>query len=462
MKNPPVWFVALAVFLPLRSGLKTDYERWLNEDVVYIITDYERQEFRRLRTDEEREQFIEVFWGRRDPTPHTIENEFEEEHYRRLAYANERYGYDVPGWKSDRGGICVLFGPPDQVESASSHRTERWRYRYLKGLGKDVIFEFADSAGQGDYRITRYPAKEARLVVQTGGAPPRVAAKPLPPDMAEFEHLEHFANPKPPANYKILKILEAALSSHITSNALPFKVEVDFIKVTSRTALANITIQFDNIAPDAAVYLYGRVGGASLGLVRSFQQTVRAKDSSAMYPTQIPLVPGAYHLDIAALDAAGDINSFATDLMVPRFEDEKLASSSLILADILEKLPKPGAATSEFVIGSSMIRPRLSGVFRQDEKLGIYMQIYNFGADEGTNKPDGTIHYEVFRDGGGEKVFDFTEDASKIANASPQQVTMQKQLPLRSLQPGKYSIKIKVTDQNRNQTLNRHAAFTVE
>src|SRR5215831_16987697 len=87
----------------LRKELETPYRKWLNEDVAYIITDEERAAFKRLQTDEEREQFIEQFWLRRDPTPDTVENEFKEEHYRRIAYANERYASGIPGWKTDRG-----------------------------------------------------------------------------------------------------------------------------------------------------------------------------------------------------------------------------------------------------------------------------------------------------------------------------------------------------------------------
>ena len=101
----------------LRKELETPYRNWLNVDVNYIITDEERQAFKRFTTDEERQQFIEQFWLRRDPTPDTEENEFKEEHYRRIAYANERYASGIPGWKSDRGRIYITFGPPDEIES---------------------------------------------------------------------------------------------------------------------------------------------------------------------------------------------------------------------------------------------------------------------------------------------------------------------------------------------------------
>src|SRR5579871_1506323 len=101
----------------LRKELETPYKKWLNEDVVYIITDEEKTAFKRLATDEEREQFIEQFWLRRDPTPDTEENEFKEEHYRRIAYANDHYASGIPGWKSDRGRIYIEYGPPDEIES---------------------------------------------------------------------------------------------------------------------------------------------------------------------------------------------------------------------------------------------------------------------------------------------------------------------------------------------------------
>ena len=107
----------------LRKELETPYRKWLNEDVAYIITDEERAAFKRLQTDEEREQFIEQFWLRRDPTPDTVENEFKEEHYRRIAYANEHIASGIPGWKTDRGRIYIKYGPPDEIEDHSSGGT---------------------------------------------------------------------------------------------------------------------------------------------------------------------------------------------------------------------------------------------------------------------------------------------------------------------------------------------------
>ena len=159
----------------LRKELETPYRKWLSEDVAYIITDEERAAFKRLQTDEEREQFIEQFWLRRDPTPDTVENEFKEEHYRRIAYANEHYASGIPGWKTDRGRIYITYGPPDENESHPSGGTyerppeegggetstfpfEQWRYRYIEGVGTNIIIEFVDPTMTVEYHITMDPS----------------------------------------------------------------------------------------------------------------------------------------------------------------------------------------------------------------------------------------------------------------------------------------------------------------
>src|ERR1035438_1494539 len=155
----------------LKIELSKTYRKWLDEDVRWIITDQERSAFMQLSNDEERDQFIEAFWQRRDPTPDTEENEYKEEHYRRIAYANEHYAAGIPGWKSDRGRTYIVFGPADEIEShpsggsyqrpqdegggeTSTFPFEQWRYRYLEGIGQEVIIEFVDSCMCGDYHMT--------------------------------------------------------------------------------------------------------------------------------------------------------------------------------------------------------------------------------------------------------------------------------------------------------------------
>ncbi|MEO7144515.1 MAG: GWxTD domain-containing protein [Bryobacteraceae bacterium] len=142
-----VWgagFSATALAQHPASKDSAAYSNWVNEDVGYIVSKQERLAFQRLTTDEERQHFIEQFWLRRDPTPGTAENEFKEEHYRRIAYANEHFASSLPGWKTNRGRTYIVYGPPDEIEShpAQSHGIDQWRYRTIKGVGDNVEFDF--------------------------------------------------------------------------------------------------------------------------------------------------------------------------------------------------------------------------------------------------------------------------------------------------------------------------------
>ena len=171
----------------LKIELSKTYKKWLDEDVRWIITDEEQKAFKLLSNDEERDQFIEAFWQRRDPTPDTIENEFKEEHYRRMAYANEHFAAGIPGWKSDRGRIYIMYGPADEIEShpsggsyqrpmeegggeTSTFPFEDWRYRYLEGIGQEIIIEFVDTCMCGDYHMTMDRSeKDALLYTPNAG-----------------------------------------------------------------------------------------------------------------------------------------------------------------------------------------------------------------------------------------------------------------------------------------------------
>jgi len=133
------------------------YDRWLNQEVVYVIGDEERTAFQKLTTDEERDRFIEQFWERRNPNPGRAENEFKQEHYRRIAYANEHFATSRPGWKTDRGHMYIVYGPPDEIEDHakgdSTYAREIWMYRHVIGIGSNVSVTFVDRMGTGDYRL---------------------------------------------------------------------------------------------------------------------------------------------------------------------------------------------------------------------------------------------------------------------------------------------------------------------
>ena len=504
----------------LRKELETPYKKWLNEDVVYIITDEEKAAFKRLSTDDERQQFIEQFWLRRDPTPDTEENEFKEEHYRRIAYANEHYASGIPGWKTDRGRIYVVYGPPDEIEShpsggtyerpfeegggtTSTYPFEQWRYRYIDGIGNNIVIEFVDTTMSGEYHMTMDPSeKDALLYVpgagltmaeqmgladktqrfnRTDGTHLGTGSDPLPVSMQEFERLEQFAKLQGAPKVKF-KDLEEAVTSSIRYNTLPFKVKVDYVKITDSTVLAMIAIQFerkdlqfqqkDDVAK-ATVNIFGRITSIAGRIVNTFEEPVtmevpsnmlgKAIEGANVYSKAVPLAPGKYRLSVVCKDiVGGNMTTYPMALDVPHFDEEKLAQSTLILADLIEKVPTTSVGSGPFVVGDTKVRPRISDTFNRSEKLGIYAQFYNFQPDDKTKKPNGSIQYEIVKTGVEKPVLDYTQEVTTVPSASAQQVTVEQVLDLRSLDPGQYTLKLTVLDRNRNQTLTPTANFTVK
>jgi GWxTD domain-containing protein len=504
----------------LRKELEGPWKKWLNEDVVYIITDEERQAFKRLQTDEERQQFVEQFWQRRDPTPDTEENEYKEEIYRRIAYANERFASGIPGWKTDRGMMYIKYGPPDEIDShpsggsyerpieegggeTSTYPFEDWRYRYLEGIGSNINIEFVDTTMTGEYRMTMDPSeKDALLYVpgagltmyeqmgltsktarfnRTDGTHLGTGNMPLSESQNEFTRLEQFAKLQKAPVIKF-KDLEAVVNSTIKYNTLPMKVRADYIKVTDATVLTNITVSFnrnelqystkDNLSK-ATVNLYGRITTLSRRSVNWFEDTVevgpipaemlqRAMNGQSIYFKSVPLAPGTYRFNLVAKDiVGGTMNSFEMPLHVPQYNEDAIASSSLILADQIEKVPTKSIGAGQFVIRTSKVRPRVGDTFKRDEKMGIYTEFYNLGMDDKTKRPQGTIAYTITNNATNEKVIDFAEEISAVPNASSSLLTIEKMLPLNKLAPGQYTLKINLTDKLKNQTVNQSAPFTV-
>ncbi len=188
------------------------------------------------------------------------------------------------------------------------------------------------------------------------------------------------------------------------------------------------------------------------------QQAVQGVE---IFQKTLPLKPGRYRLSIAAKDVVGGNQTvYPMALDVPQMEDDKLSASSLILADVLEKVPTKSIGTGQFVIGTSKVRPKLDSTFKKTDKLGIYLQLYNFETDELTKKPEGTVDYEIVKNGSADKLFEYSEPLSKLEGGASE-MRIEKRLPLTDFAPGDYTLKIKVTDSKRNQTLNETAAFKV-
>jgi hypothetical protein len=218
--------------------------------------------------------------------------------------------------------------------------------------------------------------------------------------------------------------------------------------------------------------IFGRVSTLSGRVVQTFEDSVsrdfpdslfqQSVKLQSIYQKAVPLRPGLYRLDLVIKDVqSGNVGVINSRLAVPRYEDEKLESSSLILADQIEHVPAKQIGTGQFVLGSSKVRPRLDGDFTVNEKLGIYMQVYNLKADEKTHKSNATFQFTVKKGGQPVPGMQFQETSAELKQTGDQ-VTIERLLPLATLPPGKYLLEINATDALSNQTISRTAEFTVK
>jgi GWxTD domain-containing protein len=499
--------------------LDNAYKQWLTEDVIYIITPEERNAFLQLQTNEEREQFIEQFWLRRSSNPDLPDNDFKEEHYRRIAYANEHYASGIPGWKTDRGRMYIMWGPPDEVDShptggtydrpmeegggsTSTYPWETWRWRYLEGIGENIILEFVDPSGSGEYHLTMDPSEKDALLhvpgaglsllesmgmaskadrfTRSDGTNLPTALGGTPASMDEFNRLELYAKVQKPPAVKF-KDLEAIVTSRIVRDQLHFLYRTDFMKVTDDTVLVPITIQVPNSQLSfqakegihtATMNIFGRVSTLTGRIVQTFEAPVshdipdslfqRSMRLQSIYQNAVPLRPGLYRLDLVIKDVqSGNVGVVNARLAVPRYEDDKLEASTLILADQIEHVPAKQIGAGMFVLGSSKVRPKLEADFTTADRLGIYMQVYNLKPDDATHKSSANFEFTVKR--GNEPVpgMQFKETSADMKQTG-QQVTIERWMPLSTLPPGKYTLEVNATDTRSNQTISRTADFTVK
>jgi len=503
----------------LYKELNPQYRKWLDEDVVYIISPEERSAFIHLSTNEEREQFIESFWGRRNPDPDSPDNTFKEEHYRRIAYANEHYASGIPGWKTDRGRIYITWGPPDEVQShpsggtydrppeegggsTSTYPFEDWRYRYLEGIGENVEIEFVDPTMSGEYHLTMDPSeKDALLYVPGAGLTELESmglgsktdrfnntdgshlARPLgmrPASMGEFERLELYAKIQqaPPVKFKDL---EAVVTSRVLRDQVKFDYRFDFLRITSDTVLVPITVQIpkrqltfqqkDGV-DTATVNLFARITSLSGRPVQTFEEALRddtpasllqqAQTGFRIYQKAVPLSPGLYRLDIVLKDVnSGNVGVVNTRIAVPRFPDDQLAASSLILADQMQRVSVKDIGMGQFVLGDIKVRPKMDNTFTTRDQMGVFLQVYNLKVDEKTHKADASVQYRVMKEKASDPVLKFDLSSEKLPQHG-EELTLENVLTLGSLDPGKYNLVVQVTDNLSKQSIEKSSAFTVK
>ncbi|HKX27101.1 MAG TPA: GWxTD domain-containing protein [Blastocatellia bacterium] len=496
------------------EAVKSVYKRWMDEDVRWIITDEEQKTFKLLKTDDEREQFIEQFWLRRDPDPDTDVNEYREEYYTRIAYANEKFTSGIPGWKTDRGRIYIMFGKPDQTEShpsggtydrptyegggtTSTYPFEIWWYRYIEGVGSDVEIEFVDPTGSGEYRIARSPnEKDALLYVPNAGLTlaeelglsskaDRIAYGMFGPGGSgsnqlfggrakdqPFEKLDLLAKLQRPPKVKFNDLAALANESELPKpsfDILGATMYISKLRVTESAVLVSFTVQMDNQdlvykevggLPQAAINIYAKITDVAGRRKGQFEDVVTSSSTpealdvvmqqKSSYQKNVILPPGNFKVDLVVRD----VNSGKTDVLklgfeVPKYEENKLSASSLILASRIEPI-NGRLATGQFVFGSLKVIPNATREFKQDQTLGIYMQVYNVAIDQATLRPSVDIEYILTQKD--KEVLRIKEDGKNgLSSINSQQITLARLVSLKGFKPGSYDVQVVIKDNVANQ-----------
>ncbi len=494
----------------VKPELKKAYKDWLDKDVAYVITDEERKAFKKLATDDERERFIEEFWRRRDPDPDTDENEFKEEYYERIAYANENFASGIPGWKTDRGRIWIMYGKPDGREthpmggaydrpsyegggSTSTYPFETWFYRYIPGVGSGIEIEFVDPTGTGEYRIARSPAeKDALLMIPGGGL--TLSEQLGLSDKAEriagmtggnyqrmqdspFARLQLLADLSRPPQVKFNDLATMVGTGVVEENPLNFDVRVDFFRQSDERVITAFTIQTDNkdlVFTDsgglqqARINIFGKVTSVAGRRITIFEDPVittatpeeltDAKDRKSAYQKAVPLLPGTYKVDVIVRDVSSGATGIRhVGFTVPKYDPAKLSTSTLVLAARLENLSDQ-PAVGQFVIGQTKVIPNVSGSYKRGQAVGVYMQVYNAGIDQTTLRPSVDVEYSLLRDG--KEIVKQAEDWSGMSDAG-QRLTLARLIDTNGLTPGEYQVSIRIRDRVSGQTLAPSEKFTL-
>jgi len=310
-----------------KDGESSFYKRWLEEDVRWIISNEERAAFKMLSTNEEMDLFIEQFWARRDPTPDTLENEFEDEHYRRIVFANEKFASNIPGWKTDRGRVYIRFGPPDKINVHSfperepnlhtpgpEYPYEEWQYAYLEGI-RDVSIKFMDTCSCGEYRMV--PAIEENIFSRLPGNETTTPIEPSVEMVQSFTGLTKYPEVR-------FKDLEELVAHKIKTDLVRFKVHTEFVKATEATDVMRFSLQIknrdvhfvtENHTQRASVNIFGRVSTLTGRIVSTFEDSFHIDvqegfsiidEETSRYQKMVALPRNVYRLDVIVADTNAD------------------------------------------------------------------------------------------------------------------------------------------------------------
>ena len=495
----------------IKREIKKAYVEWI-KDHDLILTQSERDAWKKLETDDERDKFIEEIWRVRDPDPDTEENEFKQQFYERVAYANEHFASGKAGRLTDRGRIYIKFGKPDSIEShpaggryerpswegggsTSTYPFEKWFYRHIPNVRSGVELEFVDPTGSGEYRLARNPDEKDALI-HIGGGPTFAELTGIETRAQRIANLGGFGRTNymraQDSPFEVMTLftdldrdqpvnrnyIQTGTDTPIADDsAINFETQFNYFRQSDNRVLALLTVQTDNDElkftnsgglETARLNIFGKVLSVANRSVGRFEDTVTTTATSeelstirnrkSAYAKGLILNPGRYRVDVIVRDIeTGAFGVRRVGFVVPEFPPDRLSASSLILAAKLENMER-GAAITPFVIGTTKVIPNLSATYRRSQPVGIYLQVYNAAIDQTTLRPAADAEYVLLKNG--KELSKQVEDWRQINDAG-QRLTLSRLIDTRALEPGEYQVQIRIRDHVTGQTITPSATFTV-
>ncbi|MGH9450082.1 MAG: GWxTD domain-containing protein [Terriglobia bacterium] len=510
----------------IRKETMSPYKKWISGPIGYIITPEERAAFKKLTTDDEREQFIENFWERRNPSPGDPENEFKEEFYRRIAYANEHYASGIPGWRTDRGRIYIMYGPPDEQDNhdsggeyvanpnelpyqgadASNEMTtypfEDWYYHYIPGIGENVKLEFVDPTMSGEFRLTMNPCEKdamAEVPGDTTGCQGGVSIGPIynqnevmqppsgmdatvnegmPESMEEFTQLDTYAKIFQPPAVKF-NDLKALVTHRISAQLLPFQVRTDFIRLTEDAILVPVTVQIENKNLE-----FQNKNGVMHATVDIFGQlsTLSGRVATTFENTMVLDVP---HDEFAAWESHRSVYQHIVPLRPGRYkltivlkDDNSGHMGSMSIGEVVPDYPDDTLESSSLILADLIQQVPTTDVGTGPFVIGSTKVRPSVG-DTFTQNQNLGLYMQVYNLGVNPKThrpnaqiqYNLMQNGKTIFTSTEQasdiknassQLTIEKTMPLKPLAPGDYTVAVKVTDNIKKKTIDNTASFVVQ
>lgn len=448
-------------------------KQWLEEVVLYIITPEEKEVFKNLPNEVERGKFIENFWRIRDPNPATAENEFKAEYYKRIAMANKFLTSSAtPGWRTDRGRIYILLGPPNEIHqdfspsgsfAASSNVTntarEVWTYMGLPGkkLPYTLDFTFVDRWGTGDY-------------VLMGEVPYDLSSMHF-----QFDYMENLAEvTKTP--YENLKELQGIITTQVTYDLIPLKYSLFYWKGAERETYMPLVIKIPyanlpnkeiegkhyfsltlliNISNKLGQIIHQRSKDINFNYTQAELDALSEKDFQIQ--TFLSLEPESYKIHLLALDNfSGKIGTLHQEISVPEFEENELAMSDIILShkpyETERKVPTGKRDSLERIFSE------VNETFSPDQELNICFEVYNLALDPERGRNDFSIEYFFFQN----KDLIVHISPSRSSPTSQNNCRVRNSFQLRNFKPGIYRLQVKVIDRISGKSADRDTGFIIQ